>query len=282
MSEEATAETIHRTCPLCEAHCGITVQVDRDADRVTSLKGDPDDALSAGYVCPKVIGLRGLEEDPDRLVKPLLRRDDGFVEIEWEEAFQIASSRLSEIRDAHGANAIATYLGNPNAHDYAAGLTLPLFQRALGTRWRFSATSVDQLPKMVSSCLMFGAPFAIPVPDIDHTDFFLVLGANPLASNGSLMTAPDMRGRLRRLRERGILSCCRRSAGGRNRRCRWTLVNRMCCRCHRRWRVRVDSRVTRMRGGGGLHHQRPGNDQSLLRESRWYQRTLQSILRHRR
>ncbi|MDJ0786400.1 MAG: molybdopterin-dependent oxidoreductase [Myxococcota bacterium] len=203
MTQRATAETIHRTCPLCEAHCGITVHVDRDANRVAALKGDPADAVSGGYVCPKVVGLRGLEEDPDRLVKPLLRRDGEFVEIEWEEALELAASKLSEIRDTHGANAIATYLGNPNAHDYAAGLTLPLFQRALGTRWRFSATSVDQLPKMVSSCVVFGAPFAVPVPDIDHTDFFLVLGANPLASNGSLMTAPDMRGRLRRLRERG-------------------------------------------------------------------------------
>ena len=200
---ESTAETVYRDCTLCEAHCGIAVTVDRSTNRVIDLRGDKADPMSRGYVCPKAVGMRSLSEDPDRLRHPVKKVGQDFVEISWEEAFELVTSRFSEIREAHGANAIATYLGNPNAHDFASNLSIPHLVRALGTRWRFSATSVDQLPKMVSSHFLFGSSGAFPVPDIDRTDFFLVLGANPLASNGSLMTAPDMRGRLRSLRKRG-------------------------------------------------------------------------------
>ncbi|MDH3685391.1 MAG: molybdopterin oxidoreductase family protein [Myxococcales bacterium] len=202
MSQQAV-DVVHRSCNLCEAHCGVSVHVDREAQSVLTVKGDPDDALSRGYICPKAYGLKGLQEDPDRLRVPQIRENGSFRDASWEEALELVGRRLSEVRAEHGDNAVATYLGNPNAHDYAASIYLPAFQRALGTRWRFSATSVDQLPKMVSSCLMFGGALTIPVPDLDRTDFLLVLGANPLASNGSLMTAPDMPGRLRKLRERG-------------------------------------------------------------------------------
>jgi anaerobic selenocysteine-containing dehydrogenase len=194
---------VYRSCNLCEAHCGIAVRVDRDAGRVLDIRGDPDDALSHGYVCPKAVALEALSSDPDRLRAPVRRVGDRFVEIGWDEAFELVASRLLEIRERHGAHAIATYLGNPSAHDFAANLAIPPLLRSLGTRWRFSATSVDQLPKYVSSAPMFGSIANIPIPDIDRTDYFLVLGANPLASNGSLMTAPDMRRRLRDLRARG-------------------------------------------------------------------------------
>lgn len=198
----ATAPRIvHRSCNLCEAHCGVAVEV--EGDRVRTVRGDPQDPFSRGYLCPKAYGLKGLQEDPDRVRRPLVRDGASFREASWEEALDLVATRLAAIRDAHGADAIATYLGNPNAHDYAQTFYLPVFLRALQTKWRFSATSVDQLPKMVSSQLLFGAPLAVPVPDVDHTDFFLVLGANPLASNGSLMTAPDMPGRLAKLRARG-------------------------------------------------------------------------------
>jgi anaerobic selenocysteine-containing dehydrogenase len=196
-------ETVYRSCNLCEAHCGVAVTVDRAEGVVVDIRGDEDDAMSHGYVCPKAVGLKSIAEDPDRLRAPHKRVGDRFVEISWEEAFDLAASRLSEIREAHGADAIATYLGNPNAHDFASNLSVPTLVRATGTKWRFSATSVDQLPKHFSSALLFGSMSAFPIPDVDRTDFMLILGANPLASNGSLMTAPDMRGRLRRLRERG-------------------------------------------------------------------------------
>jgi len=194
---------VHRACPLCEAKCGIQVELEPGRDEVITIRGDRQDPMSAGYLCPKAYGLKGLQEDPDRIRRPLRRRGSDFEEIGWEEALDAVAARLREIREAHGPNALATYLGNPNAHDVGSTLFLPTFQRALGTKRRFSATSVDQLPKMVSSWMLFGQPGLFAVPDVDRTDFLLMLGANPLASNGSLMTAPDLPGRLRRLRERG-------------------------------------------------------------------------------
>jgi anaerobic selenocysteine-containing dehydrogenase len=199
----AETDVVYRSCVLCEAHCGVAVHVDRAAREVVAIRGDEADALSRGYICPKALGMKELVEDPDRVRTPLRRVGDRFEEISWEEAFDLVALRLGAIRDANGPNAIATYLGNPNAHDFASNFSVPALVRALQTKWRFSATSVDQLPKMVSGCLLFGGVTTFPVPDVDRTDFFLVLGANPLTSNGSLMTAPDMRGRLRRLTQRG-------------------------------------------------------------------------------
>ncbi|MCZ6464234.1 MAG: molybdopterin-dependent oxidoreductase [Proteobacteria bacterium] len=199
----ADSRVVQRTCPLCEAHCGIRVEVNDERRQVLGVRGDPDDVFSRGYICPKAYALKGLQEDPDRLTHPLRRTDSGFQEIGWDEAFELAGSRLAEIKSAHGADAIATYLGNPTAHDLGALLYVQPLLQVLGTRRRFSASSVDQIPKMLSSCLVFGGVLTIPIPDVDRTDYLLVLGANPLVSNGSLMTAPDMPGRLRRLRERG-------------------------------------------------------------------------------
>ena len=194
---------VHRSCVLCEAHCGISVEVDRAANRVSSIKGDPDDPFSRGYICPKAVGMGALATDPDRVVHPLRRVGGDFEEIGWDEAMDLVVERFQHIQATHGKNALATYLGNPNAHDFASNLAVPSLIRGLGTRWRFSASSVDQWPKMFSSGLLYGSVGALPVPDVDHTDYMLMLGANPLASNGSIMTAPDIRGRLRRLRERG-------------------------------------------------------------------------------
>ncbi len=200
---ESRRETVYRSCPLCEAHCGIGIEVDRDAGQVVTIKGNDDDPMSRGYICPKAYGLKGLHEDPDRLRGPMRRTGSEWEEISWDEALDYTAARLMEIREAHGANAVGTYLGNPTVHNLGTVLYGPLLQRALGTRWRFSASSVDQWPKMFSAGEMFGETLFIPVPDIDRTDFFLVLGGNPVVSNGSLMTAPDMPGRLKALRERG-------------------------------------------------------------------------------
>jgi anaerobic selenocysteine-containing dehydrogenase len=194
---------VHRACPLCEATCGIAVEVDRAAGRIVTIRGDEEDPFSRGYLCPKAYGLKALQEDPDRLRRPIRRTASGWEEIGWEEALSFAAEGLRGLRDAHGAESLAAYVGNPNAHDLGAALYLPALLRSLGSKRRFSATSVDQLPKMLSSAALFGGVFTIPIPDLDRTQYLLMLGANPLASNGSLMTAPDAPGRLRRIRERG-------------------------------------------------------------------------------
>jgi anaerobic selenocysteine-containing dehydrogenase len=191
----------YRTCPFCEATCGLRIET--EGDEVVSIRGDDEDVLSHGFICPKAYGLKELHEDPDRLTTPLIRRDGELVEATWEEAFEEIDRRLTPILEDHGRNAAAVYLGNPNAHNLSAMTYGPVWLRALGSQNVYSASTVDQMPKQVSAGLMFGTILSIPVPDVDRTDHLLILGANPLVSNGSLLTAPDMRGRIRGIRERG-------------------------------------------------------------------------------
>jgi anaerobic selenocysteine-containing dehydrogenase len=195
------ASTVLRTCPLCEATCGLRLEL--DGDRVASVRGDEHDVFSRGYLCPKGALLGELEEDPDRLTAPLVRRDGELVEAGWDEAFGEVAARLRPIVEEHGPDAVAVYLGNPNVHNLSGSLYVRPLLKALRTRNIHSASSVDQLPKHVSSGYLFGDPLAIPVPDIDRTELMVVLGGNPRVSNGSLMTAPDLPGRLKALRERG-------------------------------------------------------------------------------
>src|SRR5919204_3714551 len=191
----------YRTCPFCEATCGLEIET-RDRE-VVSIRGDEQDVLSQGFICPKAYGLKELHEDPDRLTTPLIRRDGELVEATWEEAFEEIDRRLPPILEQHGRNAAAVYLCNPHAHNLSAMLYGPAWLRALGSQNVYSASTVDQMPKQVSAGLMFGTILSIPVPDVDRSDHLLILGANPLVSNGSLLTAPDMRGRIRRIQERG-------------------------------------------------------------------------------
>lgn len=192
----------HRTCPLCEAVCGLRVTLD-DAGRVTDVRGDADDPFSRGFICPKGASLGALDEDPDRLRAPLVREGGEWREVTWPEAFAAVERGLTGVIDRHGREALGVYLGNPNAHTVAGALYVPALARALGTRQIFSASTADQMPKHVAAGLMFGHPLSIPVPDVDRTDHLLMLGANPLESNGSLWTAPDLPGRLKALRRRG-------------------------------------------------------------------------------
>ncbi|WP_449061040.1 molybdopterin-dependent oxidoreductase [Planomonospora algeriensis] len=194
--------TAHRTCPLCEAVCGLRLTLD-DAGHVTSVKGDPDDPFSRGFICPKGASLGRLDSDPDRLRAPMIRTGGEWREATWAEAFQTVERGLTGVAEARGRQALAVYLGNPNAHTMAGALYGAPLIRALGTRNVFSASTADQMPKHVSCGLMFGDPMAVPVPDLDRTDYLLMLGANPLESNGSLCTAPDFPGRLKALRARG-------------------------------------------------------------------------------
>ncbi|MGK4006218.1 molybdopterin oxidoreductase family protein [Sorangium sp. So ce1036] len=201
MGSSGNARTHHRTCNLCEAMCGIAIEV--DGDRITAIRGDPDDPFSRGYLCPKALALQDIHEDRDRLRHPVRRTGAGFQRISWDEAFDEVAARLRETQARHGRDAVAVYLGNPTVHNHGALLYLVPFLKILRTRSRFSATSVDQLPHHLVATLLFGHQMLLPVPDIDRTSFLLVLGANPVVSNGSLMSAPGMPRRLKALRERG-------------------------------------------------------------------------------
>ena len=190
-----------RTCTLCEALCGI--EVERDGDRVGAIRGDALDPLSRGFLCPKATALADLHHDPDRLRTPLLREGSTHRAIGWDEALDLAARRLVEIRKAHGRKGVALYLGNPTIHNLGATLGSQVLGAVLGSHNRYSATSVDQLPKMLAAYLMFGHQLLMTVPDVDRTDLFVVFGANPLVSNGSIMSAPGMKRRLDAIKARG-------------------------------------------------------------------------------
>ena len=196
------ATTVRRTsCNLCEAICGVLVTV--EDGHVTDIRGDEADPLSRGHICPKAVALKDLQEDPDRLTRPVRRTADGWTELGWDEAYELIATRLGEIQQEHGRNSVGVYLGNPNVHSLGAMTHMPSVVRLLRTRQRFSATSVDQLPHMLASHLLYGHQLMVPVADIDRTAYLLMLGANPLASNGSMMTAPGFGRRLREVRKRG-------------------------------------------------------------------------------
>jgi anaerobic selenocysteine-containing dehydrogenase len=195
------ANSVHyRNCNLSEAICGI--EIIRDGDQLI-IRGDKDDPFSRGFICPKAVALQDIHYDKDRLKQPVRRTPDGWQNIEWHEAFDEVAQQLKRIQTQHGRDAVATYLGNPTVHSYGAMLFAPGFIRSLHTRNKFSATSVDQLAHHVAAYLMFGHQLLLPIPDIDRTQFLLMLGANPAASNGSMMTAPGMPARLKTIRARG-------------------------------------------------------------------------------
>jgi len=191
----------YRSCNLSEAICGIEITV-ADAGRL-DIRGDKDDPFSRGFICPKAVALQDIHFDKDRLKQPVRRTANGWQSIGWDEAFDEVARNLKQIQMRHGRSAVATYLGNPTVHSYGAMLFAPGFIRSLHTRNKFSATSVDQLSHHLAAYLMFGHQLLLPIPDVDRTKFLLILGANPAASNGSLMTAPGMPQRLKDIRARG-------------------------------------------------------------------------------
>ena len=193
--------TALRICPFCEATCGLTLTI--EDGRVVGARGDQEDVFSAGYICPKGASFGELDNDPDRLTAPLVRRDGVLTEASWEEAFAAVDEGLSAVLREHGGTSVGVYVGNPNAHTVAGALYPPLIIRGLGTRQVFSASTLDQMPKHVALGLMFGSPVAFTVPDLDRTDYLVIIGANPLVSNGSLATAADFGGKLRALKRRG-------------------------------------------------------------------------------
>ncbi|MFE6363292.1 molybdopterin oxidoreductase family protein [Streptomyces sp. NPDC057806] len=195
------SRTALRICPLCEATCGLTLTV--EGSRVTAARGDRDDVFSKGFICPKGASFGAVDGDPDRLTGPLVRKDGVLREATWEEAFDAVAAGIRSVVERCGPHSVGIVLGNPNVHTMAGALYPPVLIGALGTHSLFTASTVDQMPKHVSSGLLFGDANAIPVPDLDRTDHLLLIGANPLESNGSLCTAPDFPGRLKALKARG-------------------------------------------------------------------------------
>ncbi|MGZ0179270.1 MAG: molybdopterin-dependent oxidoreductase [Acidimicrobiales bacterium] len=194
-------KTHHRACPLCEACCGL--EITTKGDQVVRIRGDMNDPYSKGFICPKGSTLKQLHEDPDRLTSPRIRTQDGWKQATWDEAFEEIERRLGPIVDQHGRQALGTVLGNPNVHNLGGLLYGRPVLTAVGSTNIFSASTVDQMPKHVSAGLMWGRPDLFPLPDVDRTDYLLMLGANPYVSNGSLLTVPDFPGRLEALRKRG-------------------------------------------------------------------------------
>ncbi|HEY1150316.1 MAG TPA: molybdopterin-dependent oxidoreductase [Pseudoduganella sp.] len=194
-------EIARRICPFCEAACGL--EIEHEGRNVIRIRGDENDVFSKGFLCPKAVALKDLHEDPDRLRTPLIKRNGRFEETSWDEAYAEIERRLLPIIERDGPHAVATLLGNPVAHKMSLMLYFPRLAKALGTRNMFSASSVDQVPKMLSSGLMFGGWLSVAVPDIERSQFLLIIGANPMVSNGSMWTVPDFRGKAKALRARG-------------------------------------------------------------------------------
>jgi anaerobic selenocysteine-containing dehydrogenase len=202
MNSPTNIRTHYRACNLCEAICGLEITVNEN-NEILTINGDKKDPFSRGHICPKAVGLKDIYLDKDRLKQPVRRTETGWETISWNEAFDEVASKLKSIQAQHGKDAVGIYQGNPSVHNSGTLLSAPALLRALGTKNRFSATSADQLPHHFVSSLMFGHPLLLPVPDIDRTDFMLIMGGNPLASNGSMMTVPDVANRLKAIQKRG-------------------------------------------------------------------------------
>ena len=199
-------KTHHRACHLCEAICGLVIET--DGEEIVSIKGDKNDPLSRGHICPKAVALRDIHEDPDRLRRPVKKivTEDGSVqwqEISWDEALDTTAAELARTITEHGVHSVGVYLGNPSVHNYGMLTHQGNLFRHIRTNNRFSATSVDQLPHHLVGLWLYGHKLLLPIPDVDHADYFLMLGANPLASNGSIWTVPDVKKRLQDLQARG-------------------------------------------------------------------------------
>ncbi len=194
--------TAYRTCPICDAICGLRLSLD-DNGKVLSVRGDSEDPFSKGYICPKGASLGQLDEDPDRLRLPMIRTGDEWRQVSWDEAFAEIERGLMGVIETYGRPSVATYFGNPTFHTMGGILYRGALAQAVGSPNVYSASSIDQLPKHVACGLMFGNGLGISVPDVDRTDYLLVLGANPAESHGSLAVAPDFPGRLKALRRRG-------------------------------------------------------------------------------
>lgn len=202
-TDQPTGTELHyRICPFCEQNCGTEVTIDRATQSVLTVRGDKADPLSKGYICPKAYALKDLHHDPEVLTAPMMKRDGQLVEVSWEEALDFTAKRLTEIQREHGPNSVASYFGTGLTHVPGLALYAPLLLTTLGSNQIYSASSVDSHAHFMTTATMFGGLASMPIPDIDHSDYFVVIGANPLQSNGSFLTAPGVPRRLRSIQQR--------------------------------------------------------------------------------
>lgn len=194
-------QTHYRTCNLCEAMCGLEIK--HNGTEVISIKGDKKDSLSKGHICPKAVALQDIYHDKDRLKTPIKKTATGWKEISWKTAYDEVAQKLQSIQKKYGKNAVGSYRGNPTVHNTGLMLFGTPFIQSLGSNQKYTATSVDQLPHHFASLMMFGHYLLLPIPDIDRTDFMIIMGGNPAVSNGSIMTAPDFSNRLKAIKKRG-------------------------------------------------------------------------------
>lgn len=194
-------KTHYRACNICEATCGLEIKY--QDNKILSIKGDKEDPLSKGHICPKGVALQDVYYDKDRLQQPVKKTKDGWQKIPWKQAYDEVATQIKLTQKIHGNDAVAMYAGNPNVHNMGAMMFMPMFSKSLKTKNRYSATSVDQLADQLAAYLLFGHQLLVPVPDLDRTDFLLIIGANPVVSNGSMMTAPKVAQRLKDIRKRG-------------------------------------------------------------------------------
>ena len=196
-------DTVYRSCPTCEASCGLKLEIDPARQDILSIKGDDLDPRSRGYVCAKSQAFAHVHGDPERLRRPVKRVGDEWVEVDWDEALDAVAHRLAEVRAQHGKDAIALYYGNPNGHNFHTQIYTQMLIQMLNTERFFSAGSVDQQPKNLACDLLYGNAWLFPVPDLSRTDFFVCMGGNPLVSQGSLLGAPNTARYLDGIRSRG-------------------------------------------------------------------------------
>ena len=190
-----------RTCTLCEAMCGIEIKLENQ--KIIAITGDKKDPFSKGHICPKATALQDLYEDPDRILNPMQRTPLGWEKISWKKAYSTIAEKIKKIQSTHGLNAVGIYLGNPNAHNMGSLLTVSTFIKSLKSKNVFSATSVDQLPHHIVAHKLFGHSLLMPIPDINFTNYMVIIGGNPLASNGSIMTVADVKNKIKNIQTRG-------------------------------------------------------------------------------
>ena len=197
-----TRDVRYRTCPLCEAMCGLELEI--EGDRVVRLRPDDADVWSKGYVCPKGATIPQLHADPDRLRAPMIREGSTWREATWDEAFRRCEELLGGVLARHGKSAVSCYIGNPTAHNFSLARYVGLFMGLSQLPVIYSAGTVDQWPKNVSCMLMYGHMWWIPTPDVQRTQYWMILGGNPQASQGSLLACPDLLGEIDRIRARAL------------------------------------------------------------------------------